>query len=384
MSDEAPQPAVLDPAAPSVDRDSSMGALGWAFFLASSWTWCIGMYLPVILLRDHGATGWWVFAIPNVIGAAAMGWVLTSRAQSRRLVADHEAAGAWFSIVTIAFHLFFSGWIIYFHLGGIGMAGLVVAAAGFWVAGRWRGRGDVLSAVAVWLVSMGIMLFFAEMRHPAPIPVSDPAGAWLLAPVCVFGFLLCPYLDLTFHRARQHTSRRDARIAFTLGFGALFLVMIVFTWMYARARVDEVFTIIGIHMLIQSAFTIAMHARALGRISSVTRRSYAAAGVVPLAGVVAGVVFRVGGGRFDQGEDVYRIFMGFYGLVFPAYVWLCMVPFRGGSPTRKALGVYAAAVLTAMPMFWMGFIAGRTVWLLPGVAGVLLARLAVTRSPSLR
>ncbi|MBV8780683.1 MAG: hypothetical protein JO353_04735, partial [Phycisphaerae bacterium] len=51
--------------------------LGWAIFLGVSWTWCIGMYLPVLLVRDYGFWGWVVFAIPNVVGAAAMGWTIT-------------------------------------------------------------------------------------------------------------------------------------------------------------------------------------------------------------------------------------------------------------------------------------------------------------------
>src|SRR2546421_402382 len=54
-----------------------------------------------------------------------------------------------------------------------------------------------------------------------------------LAAVCVFGFMLCPYLDLTFHRARQGTSVYGAIASFTIGFGALFLAMIVFTLWYA-------------------------------------------------------------------------------------------------------------------------------------------------------
>ena len=40
----------------------------WAFFLACSWTWCVGMFLPVLLVRNWGIWGWVVFAVPNVIG----------------------------------------------------------------------------------------------------------------------------------------------------------------------------------------------------------------------------------------------------------------------------------------------------------------------------
>ncbi|MDB5331074.1 MAG: hypothetical protein JWP03_2225, partial [Phycisphaerales bacterium] len=71
--------------------------------------------------------------------------------------------------------------------------------------------------------------------------------------------------------------------------------------------------------------------------------------------------------------------MALYGLVFPAYVWLCMVPGRGkvAAPDRGKLAVLAIAVVVAAPMFWMGFIAGRMFWLSPGLAVVLLARVAL-------
>ena len=35
------------------------------------------MFLPVLIMREYGIAGWFVFAIPNVVGAAAVGWVLT-------------------------------------------------------------------------------------------------------------------------------------------------------------------------------------------------------------------------------------------------------------------------------------------------------------------
>src|SRR3954466_11135783 len=93
---------------PSTSPAPSIGSsLSWAAFLACSWTWCIGMFLPVLLIRDYGLAGWWVFAVPNVIGAAAMGTVLRDAQASRRLVAAHRTACRWFSIVTICFHGFF-------------------------------------------------------------------------------------------------------------------------------------------------------------------------------------------------------------------------------------------------------------------------------------
>jgi hypothetical protein len=47
---------------------------------------------------------------------------------------------------------------------------------------------------------------------------------------------------------------------------------------------------------------------------------------------------------------------------------------------RQALTTFAVATLLAAPMFWMGFIERRTLWLVPGVAVVLLAQLVVRMS----
>jgi hypothetical protein len=84
---------------------------------------------------------------------------------------------------------------------------------------------------------------------------------------------------------------------------------------------------------------------------------------------------------YEAGELVYRLFLASYGLVFPAYVWLCMIPnWRSPSPpTRRMLAIFAASVLIACPFYWLGFIENKTMWLLPGLALVLLARLAVPR-----
>src|SRR5205814_8241141 len=81
--------------------------LGWAIYLGMSWTWCIGMFLPVLIMREYGIAGWFVFAIPNVLGAAAMGWILKDSTRSYSVALAHEHATAAFSLLTIAFHAFF-------------------------------------------------------------------------------------------------------------------------------------------------------------------------------------------------------------------------------------------------------------------------------------
>src|SRR5947209_822212 len=92
---------------PGVRSSGPTSVLGWAVFLGMSWTWCIGMFLPVLMVRDYGVWGWIVFTVPNVIGAAAMGVVLRDAAASERTVAHHPTACAAFSAVTILFQVMF-------------------------------------------------------------------------------------------------------------------------------------------------------------------------------------------------------------------------------------------------------------------------------------
>ena len=83
----------------------------WGAYLACSWTWCIGMFFPVLLMRDFGWAGVIAFAVPNVVGAAAMGWVLRSQESSARFVERHPTALWWFSAVTVWFHIFWIVWV---------------------------------------------------------------------------------------------------------------------------------------------------------------------------------------------------------------------------------------------------------------------------------
>ncbi|MBL8762616.1 MAG: hypothetical protein JNL50_15075, partial [Phycisphaerae bacterium] len=85
--------------------------LGFGAYLAASWTWCIGMFLPTMLIRDFGGWAFWAFAIPNVVGAAAMGLVLARPGDSERLVAKHWPALSLFSLVTASFQVFFMLWL---------------------------------------------------------------------------------------------------------------------------------------------------------------------------------------------------------------------------------------------------------------------------------
>jgi hypothetical protein len=362
-------------------------ALGWGVFLGTSWTWCIGMFLPVLLVRDYGVAAWWVFAVPNVIGAAAMGWVLRRPESSAALVRRHAAACAAFSWVTIAFHLFFAGWMVRAMYGDQAYLWLALTAAFAWFTIGYRGGVQLGTAALYYAVSVGLWVAMGR-RGDLGLPSVDGSGSAVelaaLGVACVFGFGLCPYLDLTFHRARYFAGGR-AGLAFGVGFGLFFAAMIVFTLLYAHHLTGDAIVpttavmLIAAHVLVQSGFTIAAHARELPW--QLTRTNTAGAVLCAAAVVVAFVTF--GYGEMGGGELVYRLFMGFYGLVFPAYVWLCVVPTRRGAPlTAGAVAVFAMAVVIAAPAFWLAFVEGRMAWVAPAVGIVLLARLLVPRAES--
>jgi hypothetical protein len=371
------------------DGDGYHAPIAWAAFLGTSWTWCIGMFLPVLLVRDTGPWGWLVFAIPNVVGAAAMGWVLKSPEQSRRMVETHPAACRAFSIVTIAFHVFFVLWIVP-RLVGLPTAAITFALTAIYLLFTMsRGDYDISVGVLVWLISLGAMAMFA-FRGPAIIPsfpALPSANAIYLIPVCLFGFALCPYLDLTFHRARQSLPvLSDSRLAFGIGFGVCFFSMIVFSLVYSQSLASLVTEdwrsamrpaggrIVATHMIVQAAYTISVHTRSFvdtrprsGGILSLLiicqialLAAFASVGLPRIAGL-------------DPGEIVYRGFMGFYGLIFPAYAWFFILPSRADHPAI-VVRAFVLTIVVALPMYFAGFILNRMVWLVPGVFGVLLGR----------
>jgi hypothetical protein len=382
--------ALTPPLSRSTGRGGKLGSaihiLSWAIFLGASWTWCIGMYLPVILIRDYGVWAFVVFAVPNVVGAAAMAWVLPNAEASRKLVANHRLACECFSIVTVAFHIFFYlAWICYFYEADYfsypGFLGIVFAIA--IVIGLFR-RGDRLAAFLVMAVSFVAIaklwtagaISFAPPNYPSK-SIGDLSD---LAVVCLFGFLLCPYLDLTFHQARQATTPAEGRAAFGIGFGVFFFAMILFTLSYTPLIISPfgrlfefpvaVATALGVHLVVQSSLKVVLHLRAIP--SSLIVLAFC---VILPAAFLGGRCYTDSGfwpsfynPSKSVGELIYRLFMSFYGLVFPAYVWICI--FRRGH-----WKTWAISVLIAAPMYWMGFIERQTIWLVPGVAVVLLAGL---------
>lgn len=382
------------------NRTSTRQALTWAVYLAVSWTWCVGMFLPILLLQDYGMMGFVLFAITNVVGAAAMGWVLRTRVVSAALCSQHARAIALFSIVTISFHLFFvwylsqSGWVSGGWWPWITIGVFSVAAfSGL----NSRNPAEILSPLILSSVVIAFSFYAGlevKIEPVDPRPFFGIPAIWWLAPVLVFGFLFCPYLDATFHRARQNVDEAGAKVAFGVGFGVFFFAMILFTLCYSgllmgiASAAPYVLTAIVLHMIVQSGYTVGLHVRETlaPRMHAGKAESLGGSVLVGLIAILAVGVFLIKlaitnniAAPFEIG---YRMFMSAYGLFFPAYVWLVMIPMRREQrvPTARHIAVWLVACAIAAPAYWMGFLEKQEVWLGPGLLVVLAARLLIPRA----
>ncbi|MEM7806795.1 MAG: hypothetical protein AAF561_01640 [Planctomycetota bacterium] len=369
---------------------SRMTALVLAFYVAVSWTWVIGMMLPVLLVRDFGIAGWILFAIPNIVGAASLGWRLRSAGDAADFAARHSGAVSAFTAATLVLQGFAMAWIVTRVLGGT--AGLVATAAvaTAMVLGRRLESGLPSLAPVVWLFSATVAFLVAgDARTPEMAGVEV---GWLglagLAGICSLGFLLCPYLDASLLAARQAAGTRG-RFTFGVGFSVLFTSMILVTLAYATtlpalmngADFGAIGLFIGLHLIVQVAFTNVAHLTSLRRLADFVKRPNLASSSLIAAGVMAGVtgwavavevpLLDASGNQsgwsldavrlFDYrpGEVGYRTLLVFYGLVFPAYLLL-------GS---RRMWI---AVLLALPPIAVAFLGGEMAWSIAVVAIVMI------------
>ena len=380
--------------------DKPSNPIVWGAYLACSWTWCIGMFLPALLLRDFGWLGFIVFAVPNIVGAGAMGWILTSREQSEAFVARHSHAIWWFSAVTLAFHVFWILWVFQILRMALPMSqnasyGVIAVFIAFWLVSKRASYFKRMPQLATVLWVFGLLVLVATFVLPDLGPINrsfheqhpSSAMALFMLPISAFGFLLCPYLDISFHHARQQLgTKQRGRIGFTIGFGVMFALMIVLTTQYAPlvinamdgqianpTRTTWIGAVLLTHILLQWVFTVQVH---LDRVKAMPvdavpphTQLIGISLLAGLAGFFASNLPSIAG--LSGGEIVYRSFLGCYGLLFPTYVLYRVVLARGGHKPMSYTAMWAAVVL-ATPMFWMGFMERESVWLAPGIGIVLL------------
>ena len=364
---------------------STARVVGWAIYLAMAWTWCIGMFLPVLIMRELGLAGVLTFALPNILGAAAMGWVIRTTDQSRGMVRDHRLACVWFSLITIVYHAFFAAWLIRRIAGPNAGAYVVAVFVAFWLILHWRRGGEFSSVIAALAVTIAVMAWgfwrgdLPYIAHPVEGTRLAPINNLWLAPAWIFGFACCPYLDLTFHTARQALTPAQSRAAFTLGFCALFAFMLLLTVAYSgwlvigfdRTRYPQLALILSVHLIVQSCLTCALHLQQVSHVEKkLPLRQFLGFSVLLILAVTLGLWQR-GNIRYNgiaASEIIYRAFMGFYGLVVPAYVWLRLL-----SPRRSLLRV-GVVILIAAPLYWLGFAAEQMPFIVPGVLIVVLSK----------
>jgi hypothetical protein len=346
--------------------------IAWGLYLATSWTWCIGMYLPVILIDRFGWPGFIAFAIPNIAGVVIFGYVVRGRTRSELLIDRHGSAMRWFSIVTIAFHMFFLMALAEFAFGALPespYATTAVVAGPFVVALLVASLSIpfvLLVTVAAWIASV---MVFAEIGTGGleAIAWNGRMSTLQLAPIAVIlllGFLLCPYFDLTFHRAVRESPTRHCFAVFPAAFAVMLLLTLALwneTGLHWRSLAFG-------HLLWQSATTMGLHLRELREVSvRRDRLTTAAALAAPLVGLGLGM-WAVHNG---VSEPVYIRFLVFYGLVFPAYAVMFMHPLRPLHATRRSWSLFALAVILSAPFFEFGFIHAQTWLLLFPIAGAV-------------
>lgn len=344
------------------------------------------MVLPALLLRDYGLYGWIVFAVPNVLGAALMGLVLFKPQWSLDIVRNHRVACQNFTVITVAYHLFVVAWL-FSKLFGLAAVPMLVVAVGLCatLGMRDRHRSMLFVSLAVAIVSWGCLSWATKAPGAWELATWDwptegvnrltQTDLLWFAPAALFGFALCPYLDLTFHRARINTSPGTGVAAFFIGFGIVFCSMIVFSVCYGSRLLPFIqgeddaeltgiwLVLLAIHLSLQAGFTITVHVREIIEDKRANVPWLVVAGAIAIVlGMAAKLSIlpehRITAG-LTWGEAGYRVFLLFYGTVLPGYVFLVMIPrLRGpltsvGSEFRNF--IYAIVCGLSLALAWVGF-----------------------------
>ncbi len=318
------------------------------------------MFLPIVLVDRYGWAGFFMFAIPNVIGCTAFGYVLRTPDRSKKLVEKYRGAFSSFAVITIAFHAFFLAIVARYFIPDIPSWWLVVLPALVLLTGMiisvLPNRLWPILATAVWILSVGIGISFwpgaldieATQTHPWQEVV------WLL-PITTFGFFLCPYLDPTFHRALQSSPSKHSFGVF----GLTFTVMIGITCLYRDVLVAGLSTVILVHIITQAVFTVGAHIREGWLCEVKTRRVLFAIGTVVACAIAITIAHREHENILEIADDYLRFFV-FYGLVFPGLVAAFIWTKKEFTPIRVAL--FTLVALVSLPLLEAGYIGGSA-WL---------------------
>ena len=353
------------------------------FALATSWTWCIGMFAPIVIGQLMGWPGIVAFAIPNILGCALFGY-LRSAERSREETRDHATMMAFFSAATIAYQVFFAGWLWGPVLGenfrmtpgeGTALASGAIFGAAVLLAAIPRGVLWMLAALAypLSLLTFAFLpwsfIFGGESHSLALEGAWAPMDLALVLPTIVFGFALSPNLDLTFHRARQEVPAGARPTSFAV-FGVTFASMLVLTVCYLAAGPGALNNpAVRTHMAIQLALTSALHLSEL-RLVRIAPNARLVLGLgAGFVGLLAALL--------APNRDTYLRFLGLYGLLFPAYAFLALRLVGRPRPIHWIALLASLAVVT--PLLDQSFTDEPTLWTPLAVIVPVGAVLLVTR-----
>lgn len=307
----------------------------------------------MVLRRLLGWPGFIAFAVPNVVGCTLFGF-LVDRRRSRVMRRDHAPAMRLFSAVTIAYQLLLAGWtgaaVSGLPAASGAMLGLVVVVAAILLQGLPERFWPAL-AIGAWLASLTALSsgLLGQGAAALPAPELPASSLWGLLPALLLGFLLCPYLDLSFHRALRRASPRPTFLAF----GATFAVLIVLVALLADpdGPLGLAFTpAILAALWVQLGFTSAVHAREIRLSLPRSPAGRRLAATIVAAAVVAGTLL---GLPILAGEANYLRMLGWYGLAFPAYMLIAVIG-AGAAPNRRVLLLLAGVLAISLPLFEWG------------------------------
>ncbi len=282
-----------------------------------------------------------------------MGFYFKNRDQQQAFTKTHKSWIGGFSFVTIAYQLFFIAWLS--TVIGQPLLLPAVLAIGFVI---YLSKAAITYwALAIYFVSIGLFVNYVGSDWP-PVDI-NVKSYWphAVLPLAI-GFILSPYLDITFHRAYKNS--KHPKMSFLLGFGVLFLSLLCFVFYYAGALsavffsgtipAQVIYPVVAF-LALQTAFTIAAHCGELS-IQKYLKPSTMAGVIVAFSVIVGGLLSiaketTIPWVDLPLEETVYKAFLFFYSLVFPLYLML------GKS---KSFFIWTLAICT--PAYSVGFLIG--------------------------
>ncbi len=202
-----------------------------------------------------------------------------------------------------------------------------------------------------------------------------------LAPAIVFGFLLCPWLDGSFHRARI----RSASPHTFMVFGAAFIPMILFTCSYAVGGDILIERLVLVQLALQATFTVGVHLKEAWTggcdlepeddAGSGSKRPPALRWTFALW--LPALAVPLGAISLTADLSTYLRFLGFYGLAFPAYVLFFMIIGGRRAPTARQWILFLLVMFPAGIAYDVGFVGDQPL-AVPFTVALLLLLAAIS------